>query len=138
MSARDSRGRRLPIRTSTRGWPRDREPGAIAEPFVGVHAAGEAREGLFPIQATGVSTDDLVAGARRFLDGLTTFGREKAILDLDGDEWRTWCNFHLAYFRHGVPLGDITATERERVATSSRTALGDEVLQDRAGHHAVE
>jgi hypothetical protein len=87
---------------------------ALADPFVGVHASGASGDGLFSIGKTGISTDELVSSARRFLDRLTSFGRDRAILDLDSDEWRTWCNFHLANFRHGVPLGGITDGERER------------------------
>src|SRR5580698_9485452 len=76
----------------------------LSEPFVGVHAPGESRPSLFPVHKTGVSTDEMLQRARRFLDAMTPEARAEANLDLDSVEWRKWCNFHTPLFRHGAPL----------------------------------
>src|SRR5450759_980419 len=53
----------------------DFERQGLAEPFKGITANGNAAPGLFPIQATGVSTAAVRNAAEAFLAGLTNVQR---------------------------------------------------------------
>ena len=63
---------------------------ALAQPFVGVHAAAGVAPGLFPIRATGVSTAPIVDAANAFLAALTPAQTIRTIFAVDDAEWRRW------------------------------------------------
>jgi predicted nuclease of restriction endonuclease-like (RecB) superfamily len=83
------------------------------EPFRGVTTNGTVREGLFPIQATGVSTAPVARAAERFLASLTPDQRTKVLFPAADDEWRRWNNVHRAA-RQGVSLGEMSDAQREQ------------------------
>jgi hypothetical protein len=49
----------------------DRLTASLAEPFVGVRTSTGVTEGLFPIRATGVSTEPMRKAAAAFIASLT-------------------------------------------------------------------
>jgi hypothetical protein len=95
----------------------------IAEPFRGITADGAVTPDLFPIQATGVSTRPLLDAATAFLNSLHRSQRSRALFDVDSDAWRRWSNIHPFVMRHGVPLDELTATQRERALALLRESL---------------
>src|ERR671919_3139470 len=62
---------------------------AVAEPFVGITEGGSLTPGLFPIQATGVSTAPIQTAAEALLASLGE-RRQQALFPVDGDAWRRW------------------------------------------------
>ncbi|HSF15882.1 MAG TPA: DUF3500 domain-containing protein [Vicinamibacteria bacterium] len=95
---------------------------ALAEPFKGVTTDGTIRPGLFPIRATGVSTEPVKTAAETFLSSLTPEQREKMQFPADDIEWRKWDNVHRAP-REGVPFGELDAPQREAAYGLLRASL---------------
>jgi hypothetical protein len=87
---------------------------AVTQPFKGITAYGEPVRGLFPIAATGVSTQPITDAARAFLAALGSDQKTRACFPVDGDVWRRWSNIHPYLMRHGVPLEELTPAQRER------------------------
>ncbi len=81
---------------------------AVAEPFKGNTTDGKVISGLFPIQATGVSTQTMRAAAEAFLDSLSAEQRARALFPVDAREWRMWSNIHRTIMRHGIPLCEMS------------------------------
>ncbi len=97
---------------------------ALAEPFKGVTATGEKREGLFPLARTGVSTEPLVAAARAFLAALTPEQRARTLFPIDDSEWRRWCNIDNGlYVRQGMSLKAMDAPQRAAARELMRATL---------------
>jgi hypothetical protein len=95
----------------------------VAEPFRGVTADGRLEPGLFSLEATGVSTRPLLDAAEAFLASLGDAQRARACFPLDTDAWRRWSNIHPFVMRHGVPLEEMTARQRERALALLRESL---------------
>ena len=87
---------------------------AIVEPFVGLTTNGQALPNLFPLRATGVSTEPVRQAADAFLDSLDADQRTAATFQIDDPLWRGWSNIHCFILRHGVALDDCTETQRGR------------------------
>ena len=87
---------------------------AVAEPFKGITADGKVVPGLFPIQRTGVPTDPIRKAAEEFLASLDPERRANTLFPVDAVEWRKWSNIHRTLMRHGVPLFEMTETQRDR------------------------
>ena len=86
---------------------------ALAVPFAGVRVAEGRREGLFPIRATGVSTEPIRAAATAFLATLTPAQVIRTVFAIDDSEWRRWSNVDNGiYVRQGVSLREMTAAQR--------------------------
>jgi hypothetical protein len=83
----------------------------LAEPFRGVTTNGELIDGLFPIRATGVSTEPTRDAAERFLEALSPEQREKTTFPADDIEWRAWNNVH-RYDRKGVSFREMNEAQR--------------------------
>jgi hypothetical protein len=91
----------------------ERQQQALAEPFRGVTAPDGRRDGLFPLQATGVPTNGLVQAAGAFLASLTPAQRERTAFPVDDAEWRKWCNVDNGiYVRQGTSLKEMTPAQR--------------------------
>lgn len=91
----------------------ERQQQALAEPFRGVTAPDGRRDGLFPLQATGVPTGGLVQAAEAFLASLTPAQRERTAFPVDDAEWRKWCNVDNGiYVRQGTSLKEMTPAQR--------------------------
>src|SRR3954454_21005610 len=64
------------------------------EPFVGITTDGVRVPGLYPIQATGVSTEPIRRAALDFLEALNPEQRQRASFEITSDAWRRWWNIH--------------------------------------------
>lgn len=97
----------------------------LAEPVTGIRNGPELQPGLFPLHATGVSTQPILDAALAFLDALPATQREKAVYPIDAAEWRTWLNMHFNLNRHGVMLEDLPQPTRELGLGLLRATLSD-------------
>jgi hypothetical protein len=88
------------------------EARGLAEPYRGVTANGELVYGLFPIVATGVSTEAVVAAAHDFLQALTQEQRGKTVFPVGDPEWRKWMNQHF-YLRQGVSFAEMDENQHK-------------------------
>ena len=70
----------------------DQQSAAIATPLTGVRTAAGVRAGLFPIRATGVSTESIRRAADVFLASLTPAQMLRTQFVVDDSEWRRWSN----------------------------------------------
>jgi Protein of unknown function (DUF3500) len=102
---------------------------AAAEPFKGITTAGTVIPGLFSIQKTGVSTLPIKAAAEDFLDSLSPEQRAKTLFAVDTAEWRKWSNIHPTLMRHGMPLFEMSDTQRDRAFSLLRQSLSTEGFQ---------
>ncbi len=92
----------------------DREYAAINEPFVGVRTSEGIEPDLFPIAATGVSTEAIVAAGEAFLNSLTSTQLLKTQFAVDDSEWRRWFNVDNGiYVRQGTSLKEMDTAQRE-------------------------
>ena len=81
---------------------------AVAEPFKGNTTDGSAIPGLFPLRATGVSTQPIREAAEAYIGSLNTQQRARALFPVDAKEWRMWSNIHRTIMRHGIPLCEMS------------------------------
>jgi hypothetical protein len=82
---------------------------AMAEPFVGVTLDGVVQSGLFPIQATGVSTKPVVMAATKFLATLKPDQKVRSVYSVEAPEWRHWSNVDVGIFaRQGISLKEMS------------------------------
>ncbi|MBL8219463.1 MAG: DUF3500 domain-containing protein [Bryobacterales bacterium] len=98
------------------------EQKGLAEPFKGLTTNGTVIPGLFPIRATGVSTDPMRKAASTFLNALTAEQKAKTMFPLDDAEWRKWMNQHF-YIRQGVSFGEMNPKQREAAIGMMRASL---------------
>ncbi len=94
----------------------------LAEPFKGITSNGVIEPGLFPIRATGVSTEPVRRAAVAFLAALTPEQRKRATYPVDDVEWRKWANQDL-YIRQGVSFREMTDQQRELAFNLLRAGL---------------
>ena len=83
------------------------------ETFLGVTTQGEIVPDLFPLRATGVSTEPMRAAANELIAVLTPEQRERSLFAADDDEWRLWNNVH-RYVRAGTSFQEMTDEQRAR------------------------
>jgi hypothetical protein len=95
---------------------------ALAEPFRGLTTDGQVIRGLFPIRATGVSTEGVRRAAAAFLEALTDEQRQITAYPVDHIEWRDWNNVH-RYARQGVSFRTMTPAQRDRAFDLLRAGL---------------
>ena len=100
----------------------DQRQDPLAEPFRGVTTDGEIVAGLFPIRATGVSTEPMREATSRFLAALTPDQREKTTFPVDDIEWRAWNNVH-RYARKGVSFREMNEEQRNVAFDLLRASL---------------
>ena len=74
---------------------------AIREPFRGITTGGSVIPGLYPIAATGVSTEPIKTAAQRFLAALSPSQRAAAEFPVDSEMWQRCCAERRA--RAGIP-----------------------------------
>ncbi len=87
---------------------------ALADPFVGVTEDGHKVSGLFPIRKTGVSTAPIRQSVEEYLSSLSPQQRESGTFPIDDEhEWRSWSNYSVRLFRHGVMMEEMTDAQRE-------------------------
>lgn len=102
----------------------------LAQPFRGVETSDGKVDGLFPIHATGVSTEPIREAAMAFLDALSASDRKKIQFPIDDDEWRKWFNVDNGiYTRQGVSLKEMDETQKEKALALMATSLSAKGLQ---------
>jgi hypothetical protein len=69
---------------------RDNGDRLVAEPFTGITTDGNVIPDLFPLKATGISTEPIRRAALDFLEALDANQRQEARFDLASDAWRRW------------------------------------------------
>lgn len=102
---------------------------AAAEPFKGITADGKIVTGLFSIEKTGVSTRPLQSAADAFLESLKAEQRAKTVFPIATPEWRKWSNIHPTLMRHGMPLFEMSDSQRDRAFALLRESLSAEGFQ---------
>jgi hypothetical protein len=100
----------------------------LADPFKGITTNGEVVPGLFPLRATGVSTDGVRHAAERFLASLTPAQRARTLFPVDDSEWRKWMNQHF-YVRQGTSLLEMTQAQRDAAFGLMRASLSARGMQ---------
>jgi len=86
---------------------------AMGQPFRGVATSSGIVEGLFPITATGVSTESVRMAADRFLATLDSAELSRTHYAITDPEWRNWSNVDVGIFaRHGISLEEMNAQQK--------------------------
>src|SRR5687767_628359 len=85
---------------------------SVAEPFKGITVDGQPIRALFSLKPTGVATDSIRRAAEAFVASLTGEQKERALFPVDTSAWRRWSNIHPWIMRHGVPLEEMSASQR--------------------------
>ena len=103
------------------------KPG-LADPFRGITAEGKIEAGLFPVRATGVSTEPVRLAAVAFLSSLNSEQQAKTKFAVDDDEWRKWMNQSF-YIRQGVSFDEMNEKQRAAAFNLLRAGLSAKGLQ---------
>jgi len=116
-------------------FARMRENGerAVSEPFKGITSDGNIVSGLYPLRATGVSTEPIRRATLDFLDTLDAEERAQATFDIASDAWRSWWNIHPFLLRHGLLLENVSDAKREaaqRLVEATLSAAGAKLARD--------
>jgi hypothetical protein len=121
---------RLPVDQAERfrRMSEDFERQGLAEPFKGITTDGNVAPGLFPIQATGVSTEPVRNAAEAFLASLSNVQRIRTMFPVDDPEWRKWMNQHF-YARQGVSFQEMNASQRDAAFGLMRASLSARGLE---------
>lgn len=90
----------------------DERAALLDEPLRGISSDGSVRHGLYNLEPTGPSLAPLVEAANAFLAALDQQQLARCQQRLDSDDWRTWINVHMNFFRHGVMLEELDANGR--------------------------
>jgi Protein of unknown function (DUF3500) len=99
---------------------------AAAEPFKGNTTDGAVVSGLFPIHATGVSTQTIREAAEAYLGSLSAAQRTRALFPVDAKEWHLWSNIHRTIMRHGIPLCEMSDQQVERAFALLKESFSDQ------------
>ena len=100
------------------------QDGAIAQSFVGLRAKDGVQSGLFPIRASGVSTEPMRTAAETFLVTLTTAQKLRTQFGIRDSEWRRWFNIDNGiYTRQGISLKEMTPDQRAAAFGLMRASL---------------
>jgi Protein of unknown function (DUF3500) len=91
---------------------RDNAEPLVSEPFKGITTDGNLIPGLYPLEATGISTEPLRQAATEFLHMLDADQRRQVMFDITSDVWRRWWNIHPFLMRHGLLLEDLAEPKR--------------------------
>jgi hypothetical protein len=97
----------------------------VAEPFKGNTTDGAVVPGLFPIRATGVSTQTIRQATEAFLASLSAGQRARAIFPIDAKEWRMWSNIHRTIMRHGIAFCEMSDQQIERAFALLNESFSD-------------
>ena len=108
----------------------DIENTALANPFVGVTTESGKQAGLFPIRATGVSTQPVVEAANSFLSTLTQAQKIKTQFAVDDPEWRKWSNIDNGiYVRQGISFEEMEDGQKTAAWNLLRASLSADGLK---------
>lgn len=98
---------------------------ALGEPFRGVTTNGNVLNNLFPSGKTGVSSQAIVDAGRAFLASLDDDTRRQAMLPMESEAWREWCNIHPFLMRHGICLHLLPPAAQEAALSLLHASLGE-------------
>ena len=115
-----------PQRGPRRG--RGADQAALKAPFVGIVTSDGVRNGLFPIESTGVTTAPVVEAAAAFLDTLNDEQRKRTEFAVDDIEWRSWDNRHF-YQRRGVGFNEMSQQQRDAAFAMMSASLSAKGLK---------
>ena len=102
----------------------NQQAAALAEPFAGLRTSDGRVEGLFPVRATGVSTEPIRVAATGFLASLTATQKLRTQFGVDDPEWRRWYNIDNGLaVRQGVSLKEMTPGQRTSAFALMRASL---------------
>ena len=102
----------------------DRLRASLVEPFVGVRTTEGVTVGLFPIRASGVSTEPIRKAAAAFIASLTPDQARRTVFGVEDPEWRTWVNVDNGiYVRQGTSLKEMLAPQRRAARELLRESL---------------
>ena len=97
---------------------------AIAQPYVGLRTKDGVQAGLFPIRASGVSTEPMRTAAEALLATLTTAQKLRTQFGIRDSEWRHWFNIDNGiYTRQGISLKEMTPDQRTAAFGLMRASL---------------
>lgn len=88
------------------------EERAFAEEFKGITTDGNVVEGLFPLEATGVDTSQLIDATNAFVATLSDEQKQTTLHAADAREWRRWANMSI-YKREGLSFDDMSDAQKE-------------------------
>ena len=110
--------------------PAHEEKSALGQDYVGVRTSEGVEQGLYKIQATGVSTAPIVNAANDFLDILDKQQKSKTQFSVDDSEWRKWSNVDNGiYKRQGVSLKEMTPVQKQKAFALMAASFSAEGLQ---------
>jgi hypothetical protein len=92
--------------------------------FKGLSATGEIEPDLFPLRATGVSTQPLLDAVGAFLASLDGKQRAAVSFPIDSEVWRHWSNIHRNVMRHGLCLAELSDRQLDLAYGVMRAGLG--------------
>ncbi|HEV7664727.1 MAG TPA: DUF3500 domain-containing protein [Chloroflexota bacterium] len=95
----------------------------IQSPWVGLTTDGKVVPGLFPLQPSGASTQEIKDAADAWLIGLQDWQRAAGMFPIDDTAWRAWSNIHVFVMRHGVLLDACSEEQRARGLALVRATL---------------
>lgn len=102
----------------------DQQARALAQPFIGMRTKDGVQSALFPIRATGVSTEPMRVAAETLLATLTTPQKLRTQFGIGDSEWRRWFNVDNGiYTRQGISLKEMTAEQRAAAFGLMRASL---------------
>lgn len=108
----------------------DLESTHLSQDFTGISSSTGIEKGLFPIQATGVSTKGLQTATEAFLSTLNADEKEKILFDIQDEEWRKWSNVDNGiYKRQGISLKAMSPTQKEAAFLLLQESLSLKGLQ---------
>jgi hypothetical protein len=102
---------------------------ALKQEFKGLTANGEVESNLFPLRATGASTQPLFAAVDDFLAALDDKQRAAVSFPVHSEVWRHWSNIHRNVMRHGLCFAELSDRQLELAYGIMRIALGPRAYQ---------
>ena len=107
---------------------------AVTEEFVGLRTSTGIQPDLFPLTATGVSTQPIVNAAKHYLALLSAPELARTQFAVDDPEWRRWFNVdNGVYVRQGLSLKELSDEQRsaaQQLFSSSLSAKGLQLAKD--------
>jgi hypothetical protein len=97
---------------------------SLQQDFNGLTATGEVGQDLFPLRATGVSTQPMIAAVNEFLSSLDGEQRAAVSFPIRSEAWRHWSNIHRNVMRHGLCFAELSERQLKLVYDIMRVGLG--------------
>jgi len=98
------------------------EERGLADAFKGLTTDGTARQGLFPLQSTGVDTAPLITATEAFITTLSAEQRAGTVFAADDLEWRRWANMSI-YRREGLSFDAMNDVQKQAAWNMMDAAL---------------